>query len=108
AQGGYYGNALQATAYFNIYNTAKDVIQMLLQAGANVNIQGGYYDNALQAAVAIHNYGHFDNGKGVIQMLRNAAADVNTQSGYYNNALQTAAAYATHAGAESSFFYGDN
>jgi len=46
AQGGYYGNALQA-ASFEGSDTA---VQMLLDKGADVNAQGGGYGNALKAA----------------------------------------------------------
>jgi len=48
AQGGRYGNALQAaTALINGHH---DVVETLLQKGADVNAQGGQYGNALQAA----------------------------------------------------------
>ena len=43
AQGGWYGNALQAASE----GGHEKVIQMLLDKGAEVNIQGGEYGNAL-------------------------------------------------------------
>ena len=43
AQGGYFGNALQAVSYGG-YDS---VMQMLLDKGADINAQGGYFDNAL-------------------------------------------------------------
>jgi Ankyrin repeats (3 copies) len=46
AQGGYYGNALQAASA----GGHDQVVQRLLEQGADVNAQGGYYGNALQAA----------------------------------------------------------
>jgi ankyrin repeat protein len=46
AQGGEYGNALQAAARKG--NEA--VVQLLVNRGADVNAQGGEYGNALQAA----------------------------------------------------------
>ena len=46
AQGGEYGNALQAASRYGY----EKVVQMLLSAGADVNAQGGEYGNALQAA----------------------------------------------------------
>jgi ankyrin repeat protein len=46
AQGGYYGNALQAAAN----GGHESVVTLLLENGADVNAQGGYYGNALQAA----------------------------------------------------------
>ncbi|SLM37709.1 ankyrin repeat domain containing protein [Lasallia pustulata] len=46
AQGGRYGNALQAASE----RGNNKVVQMLLDKGADVNAQGGRYGNALQAA----------------------------------------------------------
>jgi hypothetical protein len=42
AQGGYYGNALQAASY----RGHEGVVKMLLDARADVNVQGGYYGNS--------------------------------------------------------------
>ncbi|KAF8239490.1 hypothetical protein L208DRAFT_1237287, partial [Tricholoma matsutake] len=46
AQGGFFGNALQAAAY----NGNQEIVKLLIEEGANVNAQGGEYGNALQAA----------------------------------------------------------
>jgi ankyrin repeat protein len=46
AQGGYYGNALQATSF----KGREKIVDLLLKEGADVNAQGGEYGNALQAA----------------------------------------------------------
>jgi ankyrin repeat protein len=46
AQGGYYGNALQAASVRGY----QEITQLLLDKGADVNAQGRYYGNALQAA----------------------------------------------------------
>jgi len=81
AQGGYYGNALQAASA----KGHDQVVQMLLAKGADVNAQGGSYGNALQAASA----GGHDQ---VVQMLLAKGADVNAQGGFYGNALQAASA----------------
>jgi ankyrin repeat domain-containing protein 50 len=43
AQGGYYGNALQAA----LSGGHEKVVQLLLEKNADVNAQGGYYGNAL-------------------------------------------------------------
>jgi ankyrin repeat protein len=59
------------------------VVQTLLNAGADVNMQGGRYGNALQAA-------SFQGGQRVVQMLLDAGADVNAQGGWYGTALQEA------------------
>ncbi|KAK1641297.1 hypothetical protein BDP81DRAFT_131052 [Colletotrichum phormii] len=79
AQGGMYGNALQATSL----EGHKEVIQMLLDKGADVNAQGGKYGNALQAA-------SLEGHKEVVQMLLDKGADINAQGGEYGNALQAA------------------
>ncbi|KAJ9654757.1 hypothetical protein H2198_006275, partial [Neophaeococcomyces mojaviensis] len=79
AQGGLYGNALQAASGGGY----EKVVQMLLDQGADVNAQGGEYGNALQAA---SRRGH----EKVVQMLLGKGADVNAQGGYFGNALQAA------------------
>jgi hypothetical protein len=79
AQGGGYGNALQAASS----EGHEEVVQMLLDQGADVNAQGGGYGNALQAASS-------EGYKKVVQMLLNQGADVNAQGGHYGNALQAA------------------
>lgn len=79
AQGGEYGNALQAASS----GGHGQVVQMLLDKGADVNAQSGYYGNALQAASS----GGHDQ---VVQILLDKGADVNAQGGRYGNALQKA------------------
>ncbi|KAL2859852.1 ankyrin repeat domain-containing protein [Aspergillus lucknowensis] len=79
AQGGRFGNALQAASREGHEN----LVQMLLDRGANINTQGGEYGNALQAA---SREGH----EKVVQILLDQGADINAQGGYYGNALQAA------------------
>jgi hypothetical protein len=79
AQGGYFGNALQAASY----SWNERVIALLLEKGANVNAQGGFYGNALQAA-------SYSQNERVIALLLEKGANVNAQGGFYGNALQAA------------------
>jgi hypothetical protein len=81
AQGGFYGNALQAASWRGHAKT----VQQLLEHGADVNAQGGYCGNALQAASAT---GHVE----IVRQLLERGADVNAQGGYYGTAPQAAAA----------------
>jgi ankyrin repeat protein len=61
----------------------EEVVQLLLDKGADVNAQGGEYGNALQAA-------SWGGHKEVVQQLLDKGADVNAQGGEYGNALQAA------------------
>ncbi|KAH8727306.1 ankyrin repeat-containing domain protein [Phaeosphaeriaceae sp. PMI808] len=79
AQGGYYGNALQAAST----EGHKQIATLLLDRGADVNIQSGEYGNALQMASA---RGHGQ----VAKLLLDRGADVHALGGYYGNALQAA------------------
>jgi ankyrin repeat protein len=82
AQGGYYGNALQAA----VARGHKQLVQLLLiEQGADVNAQGGQFGNALQAAIATDH-------EQVAQLLIEKGADVNAQGGQFGNALQAAVA----------------
>jgi hypothetical protein len=79
AQGGRYGNALQAASV----RGHVEVVRLLLNRDADVNAQGGKYGNALQAA-------SFQGYVEVVRLLLNRGADVNAQGGRYGNALQAA------------------
>ncbi|KAK0790679.1 hypothetical protein LTR59_009173 [Friedmanniomyces endolithicus] len=92
AQGGVYGNALQAAC---CDSSQSEVVQLLLNSGADVNAQGGRYGNALQAACCDSSQSE------VVQLLLNSGADllldsgadVNAQGGLHSNALQAACSY---------------
>jgi ankyrin repeat protein len=79
AQGGVYGNALQAASFKGHNKTVK----LLLAHGADINAQGGRYSNALQAASA---RGH----NKTVELLLAHGADINEQGGHDGNALQAA------------------
>ncbi|OGE51628.1 hypothetical protein PENARI_c012G07984 [Penicillium arizonense] len=81
AQGGRFGNALQAASS----EGHKEVVQLLLEKGAEINAQDGYHGTALQAA----SYGGYQE---IVQLLLDQGAEVNCQGGHYGNALQAALA----------------
>ncbi|KAJ4300817.1 hypothetical protein N0V90_002905 [Kalmusia sp. IMI 367209] len=84
AQGGDYGNALQAASA----EGHEQIVKILLDSKAEVNAPGGYYGNALQAASASGN-------EHIVKILLNSKAEVNAQGGLYGNAL-VAASYGGH------------
>ncbi|KAJ7237629.1 ankyrin repeat-containing domain protein [Mycena rebaudengoi] len=77
AEGGQYGNALQATSSLGHIRISR----LLLENGAYVNAQGGRYGSALQAA---SRWGHIE----IVHLLLGKGADVNENGGPYGNALQ--------------------
>ncbi|KAJ7445338.1 ankyrin repeat-containing domain protein [Mycena latifolia] len=60
-----------------------EIVCLLLEHGANVNIRGGNYGTALQAASS---RGPIE----IVRLLLEKGADVNVQGGSYDNALQAA------------------
>jgi ankyrin repeat protein len=79
AQGGLYGNALQAAAY----EGKTEIVRLLLDKNAEVNAQGGQYGNALQAAA-------YTGQTEIVQLLLDKSAEVNAQGGPYVHALHAA------------------
>ncbi|KAJ7028115.1 ankyrin repeat domain-containing protein [Mycena alexandri] len=57
--------------------------QLLVEHGANVNVQGRYFGSALQAA-------SYNGHENIVQLLIEHGANVNAQGGYYGSTLQTA------------------
>ncbi|KAK8115574.1 hypothetical protein PG984_012076 [Apiospora sp. TS-2023a] len=112
AQGGYYGNALQAASS----RGHEEIVKILLANGAELNTQGGVHGNALRAAsskghrnivwlllvygadinqrtrlagsalYAASSRGHAS----VVHLLLENKANVNINGGYFGNALQAA------------------
>ena len=83
AQGGFFGNALQAASCSSGDNV--EVVKLLLERGADVNAQGGSCGSALQAASCSSG----DNVE-VVKLLLERGADVNAQGGSCGSALQAA------------------
>ncbi|KAF5333916.1 hypothetical protein D9758_017463 [Tetrapyrgos nigripes] len=79
AQGGEWGNALQAALHWG----RSEVARLLLEKGADINAQGGLYGNALQAA-------SYWGREEIVKLLVEKGADINAQGGQYGNALQAA------------------
>ncbi|KAJ7284126.1 vegetative incompatibility protein HET-E-1, partial [Mycena rebaudengoi] len=84
AQGGLFGNALQAASV----KGHESIVHLLIEKGANVHAQGGLFGNALQAA----SYGGHES---IVHLLIEKGLDVHAQGGSYGNALQ-AASYGGH------------
>jgi hypothetical protein len=79
AQGGFYGNALQAASSGGY----EEVVRLLLDKGADVNAEGGHFGNALHSA-------SYRGHEAVVRLLLERRADVNVQGGRWGNALQAA------------------
>lgn len=77
------GTALQTAAQFPDIND--EIIDLLLDAGADIHIQAGRHGNALQAAASAGN-------QHVVKRLIATGAEVNAEGGEYGSALQAAAA----------------
>jgi hypothetical protein len=79
AQGGSYGNALQAASV----GGHEKIVTLLLDKSAAVNAQGENHGNALQAA-------SYNGHEKIVALLLDKSAAVNAQGGCYGNALQAA------------------
>ncbi|KAI7978765.1 hypothetical protein EIK77_006985 [Talaromyces pinophilus] len=79
AQGGLYGNALNAAS---AGGNAR-IVKLLLEGGANINAPGAGYGSVLQAA-SYRGHEH------IVKLLLDRGADVNAQGGEYGNALTAA------------------
>ncbi|KAJ8128611.1 hypothetical protein O1611_g5023 [Lasiodiplodia mahajangana] len=73
---GDFSTALQAAACCS----SLEVVELLIEKGADVNQQGGFYGNALQTAVVAEDLK-------VAKFLVDNGANVNQQGGFYDNAI---------------------
>ncbi|KAF3210669.1 hypothetical protein TWF192_009048 [Orbilia oligospora] len=97
AECGHLGNALQAALSIpGQQGTRADIVQVLLDAGANVHAIGpsGSVLHAAISSSAIGGLFDYDTTALVICKLLDAGADVNARGGPYANALQAACQYA--------------
>ena len=78
AEGGFYGNALQAASH----GGNKAIVKLLLENG-EVKAEGGQYGNALQAAC-------YGGNEAIVKLLLENGAEVKAEGGEYGNALQAA------------------
>src|ERR1700761_1079229 len=76
-------NSIGSPLYYSSLLGLPKVTRLLLDEGADVNIQGGHFGCALQAA---SNSGHVE----IVKLLLDRRADVNIQGGRYGSALQAA------------------
>ncbi|KAL8882688.1 MAG: hypothetical protein Q9198_000358 [Flavoplaca austrocitrina] len=74
-----------AALYLACRSGSLDMVQLLLDSGANVDAQGGPLGTALHAAC-------FDNHGSAVRLLLQRGANINTSNGKYETALQAAAA----------------
>ena len=79
---GNYGNILQAASHGH-FASHTDVMQLLLDAGANVDETGGLFDNPPDAACDTCS-------TKAVQSLLESKAEVNAPGGYFGSALQIA------------------
>jgi len=62
------------------YGSHNNIVNLLVEKGADVKAQEGHYGNALQAAAS---GGHAK----IVHLLVKKGADVNAQGGHYGNGL---------------------
>ncbi|MCJ1389132.1 hypothetical protein MMC18_001986 [Xylographa bjoerkii] len=81
AQWGLHGTALQAASSDQSSRLCNEaVVRLLLDHGADVNVQGGRFGNALQEA-------SYAGNKGIVRLLLERGANVNAKGGNCGNAL---------------------
>ncbi|CAG5158427.1 uncharacterized protein ALTATR162_LOCUS5073 [Alternaria atra] len=74
-----------APLYYAALFGLQEVVSLLIDESADVDVQGGHYGNALQAA-------SWEGHEAVVRLLLDKDADANAQGGVYGNALQAASA----------------
>ncbi len=76
-------NAIGPSIYYASEAGFDQLLEQLIETGADVNARGGTYGNALQVA-------SYEGHQEVIHLLLDEGADVNAPGGIYGNALQAA------------------
>ena len=74
-----------------MYSNSHEVVEELIDAGADVNLVGGKYGTALRAAV-LPIVSHSGSRIDIVQMLIQAGADVNLKGGKDTSPLEVALA----------------
>ncbi|KAF2242108.1 ankyrin, partial [Trematosphaeria pertusa] len=69
--------------YYSALIGSPDLIDAMLNHGADINAEGGVYGTALTVAV-------YSGSLSSVELLLSRGSDVNVQSGYFGNALQAA------------------
>lgn len=79
-----YGSALGAAAAA-AYNGNKEIVDLLLDRGVNINLKGGSYGSALGVAV-------YEERRDIVELLLDRGADININGGGYASPLEVARA----------------
>lgn len=90
---GRFGNVIQTAAASLSWPSRDEIIHILLDYGADANMQGGIYGNTLQAVAA--NPGESGRRLSALETLLDCGAEVNAAGGRYGHALIAAAAVPT-------------
>ena len=109
AQGGEYGNALQAIAAYDGYKL--DALRRLLKAGLDVNMKGGKFGHALVAAAATELHPGIEESEPtckVVEVLLQRGANHDAKGWVYGTALGASVARRDHQSVRTFLQWGAN